>query len=97
MKPVHVTARFRVKPGQVDAAISILAELVEHSRNEDGCIAYGYYRQTDDAEALTSIETWKTPEAEAAHIDTDFLEDAVSRLRPLLDGKPDVKRYRQVL
>lgn len=93
MTQIHVTARFRIRPGSADQAIPILTEMTAHARAEPGCIDYGYFRQTDDADAFTSIEVWASAADETAHNGTDFLSDAVSRLRPFLDGRPHVTRY----
>lgn len=96
MSRIHVTSRFRINPGMVDQTLPILAELVAHSQKEEGCLEDGYFCQTDDPHAFTSIEVWAGAEDETAHNNTPFLSNAVQRLRPYLDGRPQVTRYHQI-
>lgn len=90
---VSVTARFRAGPGQADALIPLLARLAEHSRGEDGCLDYGYFRQGDE---FTSIEHWADAESEAAHNDSAFLREILPQILPLLDGRSAVMRWRRI-
>ena len=90
---ITVTARFRAASGQAEALIPLLAQLALHSRGEDGCLDYGYYR---DGEDFTSIEHWASAAAEAAHNDTDDLRAILRLILPLLDGKPQVTRWERV-
>lgn len=90
---ITVTARFRAAKGQSATLIPLLRELAEHSRGEPGCADYGYFRQGDE---FTSIEHWDSPEAEAAHNDTDFLRKILRQILPLLDGRPQVTRWERV-
>ncbi|MBC9247627.1 antibiotic biosynthesis monooxygenase [Paracoccus sp. 11-3] len=96
MTRLHVTSRFRIRSGMTDQAMPILAELVAHSQKEAGCIDYGYFRQADDPHAFTSIEVWASAKDETTHNNTPFLSDAVRRLMPFLDGRPQVTRYHQI-
>lgn len=96
MSRIYVTSRFRINTGMIDQAVAILAELVAHTQKEQGCVEYGYFRQTDDPHAFTSIEVWASAEDETAHNNTPFLSGAVQRLRPFLDGRPQVTRYHQI-
>lgn len=87
---IWVTARFQVEPGQADALLPLLRELAAHSRQEPGCVEYGYYR---NGNAFTSIEVWDSPEAERAHDGTEFLAGILTHILPLLDGRPQVMRW----
>ena len=90
---VTVTARFRALPGRADELVPLLVQLANHSRREDGCVDYGYFRQSED---FTSIEHWASAQAEAAHNDTDFLRGILRQILPLLDGRPQVTRWQRV-
>ena len=82
---ITVTARFRARPGQAEALIPLLTQLAQHSRGEDGCLDYGYFRDGDN---FTSIEHWDSAGAEAAHNDTDFLRSTLRLILPLLFSGP---------
>ena len=93
MTMITVTARFNALPGKGDELVPLLAQLSEHSRGEPGSAGYGYFRKGDD---FLSIEHWTSPEAEAAHNDTDYLREILKKILPLLADRPEVTRWEQV-
>ncbi|WP_185968424.1 putative quinol monooxygenase [Paracoccus sp. M683] len=87
---LYVTARFRARAGQADQLIPLLVELADHSRTEPGCLSYDYFRSGD---RFTSFEHWATPQAETGHNQTAYLDAILTRILPLLDGRPEVTRW----
>jgi len=67
------------------------------TRSEAGCIDYSYYRSTENPAVFTSIEVWKTPEAEAAHWQTPHIQAALGQLPNLLAGEAEVMKYHKII
>lgn len=86
---LHVTARIRSQ--NAEALIPLLQDLTRNTLTEPGCLAYGWLRAED---LFTSIESWTSADAERAHNQTAFLDDILTRILPLLDGKPEVIRWK---
>ncbi|MDU9394124.1 putative quinol monooxygenase [Pseudomonas japonica] len=94
--PLYVTASFSIRPGTFDATRTILAELSERTREEPGCLEYGYYQSLDDPLRFCSFEVWRSAAEEAAHWQTAHLRLALEQVAPLLHGSPSVTRALQI-
>lgn len=95
-KKFYVTAKFTAKEARVTDMITLLQKLTAETESEAGCLDYGYYQSSEDSRVFTSIEVWKTPEAEAAHWDTQHLKDALTQLSNLIDGEAEVIKYHKI-
>lgn len=94
--PVYVTASFVVKLDALDEIRAILAELTERTREEPGCLDYGYYQSLADPLQFFSFEVWQTAEEESAHWKTEHLQKALERAAPLLQDTPSVTRSTRI-
>lgn len=93
---LYVTASFRVRPDALDTMRTLLADLSERTREEPGCLDYGYYQSLTDPLRFFSFETWQSAADEAAHWQTEHLCQALERAGPLLQGSPEVTRSARV-
>ncbi|MFQ5716718.1 MAG: putative quinol monooxygenase [Nitrospinales bacterium] len=93
---LYVTARFTAKADRVEDMIELLTALATKTRDESGCVDYGYYQSSDAPSEFTSIETWDGAESEAAHWETEHLKEALSRLPELMDGEVEITKYSKV-
>ena len=96
-KKLYVTAKFAAKEDCVADMISLLEKLASETRSEKGCLDYGYYQSSDNPTVFTSIETWESYDAEAAHWNTKHLKDALAQLPELMDGDAEVTKYHKIV
>lgn len=94
--PLHVMARFRVRAEYLEALLLLLAELAERSRQEPGCLEYGYYQSVDDPLAFSSFESWRTPVDEVAHWQATHVRQALVRVAPMLHAAPEIVRAARI-
>ncbi len=90
---LRVVARIVANPGDADEVRSILAGLLGPTRAEPGCISYELLQNNADPTDFTFVEEWEGDAALDAHLSTPHIQDAMSRLPPLLAAKPDIRRY----
>lgn len=89
--PIVIAVRFLVQEGAGDAFRDVLLRLTEHSRAEDGCIAYLPFRDPADPAVFFLLEHWANREALDRHRGTPFfakwagieLRKALVRSEPL--------------
>ncbi len=65
---VIVIARFRPKAERLDEFLDLLEDVQAASREDDGCLAYGYHREISDEMAFIAVEEWRDMPALEAHL-----------------------------
>lgn len=95
-KNTRVLARAKVKKGQEAAARALLLELIEPTRQEEGCIRYELLESSRDPADLVMQEEWATEAALDAHLARPNVTAVLAKLGPLLAGPPDIARFRLV-
>ena len=76
MTELRVVAEIVAKPGSEDGIRSALATLAVATRDEDGCVAYEVFESQAAPGTFFTIETWRSPEDMAAHLQTEHLAAA---------------------
>lgn len=72
---------------------SILSGLVGPTRREAGCVSYELLQNRSDPTDFTFVEEWESDAALDAHLSTEHVRVALSKLPGLLAGEPDIRRY----
>jgi quinol monooxygenase YgiN len=90
---LRVVARMVAKPERVDEVRSILTGLVAPTRSERGCVTYELLQNRSDPTDFTFVEEWEGDAALEAHLSTEHVRDALSRLQGLLAREPDISTY----
>jgi quinol monooxygenase YgiN len=85
---IIVIARFRPHPDQ--DLITLLSEVQEASRRDDGCLNYGYYSEVVDPTSFVAVEEWRDRQALDSHLRTPHVGRLVSGLPELGEGRPEV-------
>lgn len=62
-----------IDPAQVEAARALVIPLIEATRAEPGCLAYGFSADLFDPGTFHLYEEWESAEANAAHSDSPHL------------------------
>jgi len=93
---IKIVAKGFFHEGKTDEAIKLYEELVEKSRNEEGCISYYLFQDKKVETILTIIEEWESEEALQVHQNTEHFK----RIVPLLGNlrtNSDLNIYRLIL
>jgi|SRR3954454_5708232 len=93
MPPVYVIARVSPRPEARAELLELLAEVQGASRQDDGCINYGYYAELTDPDKLIAVEEWRDMDALRAHLRTAHVEKLVAALPRLLEGAPEIAAH----
>jgi quinol monooxygenase YgiN len=70
-----VTVTLKAKPGQEQRLREVLANLIEPSRDEDGCLNYFMHQSLDDAQSFMLYMYWRDEEAFDRHVRTPWVQD----------------------
>jgi len=62
----------------------------EASRQEDGCIRYGFFAAVEDPLSFVAVEEWKDRPALDRHFEQPHLKEFVAGLGDLVSGTPEV-------
>jgi len=93
---MRVVAHLRAMEGLGTELGDLLQSLVEPTRAEPGNVSYEVLASLDDERDFTNVEEFRDSDALDAHFRTPHMQAAQARLAELLDGKPDIRRYRRV-
>lgn len=77
---VIVTARFRPRPDRLDEFVALLKDVQAASREDDGCLNYGYYREVDDDFSFIAVEEWADMSALESHLRTPHVARLIAAL-----------------
>jgi quinol monooxygenase YgiN len=90
---IRVVARIIALPDKVEALKAVLLELIEPTRQENGCIKYELLQNQSDPTDFTFVEEWASNHALDAHLASAHIEKAVAQLDGLVAAEPDIRRY----
>lgn len=91
---ITFVARMRVKPENASAYEALMAHVQAMSlAHEPGIAYYGWAKGVDEPDTYLVIEVYRDPEAQAAHMATDWVRESLPTSAALIDGKPDIKQY----
>lgn len=86
---IIVIARFQPRPDKREHLVTLLSEVQEASRRDDGCLNYGYYSEVVDPLGFVAVEEWRDREALDAHLRTAHVARLVEAL-PSLGLVPEI-------
>jgi quinol monooxygenase YgiN len=95
---VHVIAIFYAEIGKEDDMESVLREMIEPTRHEEGCLRYDLLRSLkgENYVEFVFVEEWASEAALDAHAETEHHRQLRGRLKGSMGSLPRVIRYRQV-
>ena len=94
---VYTMAVLPAKEGSVDELLKELETLARETRQEHGCIEYGFYRDSSDTNTVLSYERWLDQDAEDAHWETAHLKHAIAAMDRLLSEKPQIFKTTKII
>ena len=90
---LRVVARFKALPDSVDRLGSILVDLIEPTRKEQGCIVYELLQNKADPTDFTFVEEWQSESSLVSHEASEHVKGLTEKLRGVVAEAPDVRRY----
>ena len=70
--------------------LALLTEIQAASREDEGCVNYGYYAAIDDLSSLIAVEEWRDADALAAHLRQPHVARLVEALPDMLAAPPEI-------
>ncbi|OKH19849.1 antibiotic biosynthesis monooxygenase [Hydrococcus rivularis NIES-593] len=93
---IRVVARVIALPDKIEELKAVLLQIVEPTRQEEGCIQYDLFQNQTDPTDFTFVEEWTTKEALDKHLASEHLQAAVQRIDGLVATNPDIRTYHQL-
>ena len=86
--PIHVFAKWQVRPGQLDAVLGLLPQVVRDSTAEEGNLFYEVHQSNTDGNTLVLFEGYRDDAALAAHRNSGYFQTiVVGQIVPLLEAR----------
>jgi quinol monooxygenase YgiN len=93
---LRVVARIIARPDKIEELKTLLIQLIEPTRQEEGCLQYELLQNQDDPTDFTFVETWTTKSALDAHLASANVQTALEKLNDLVASEPDLRLYTQL-
>lgn len=90
---LRVVAHLKAKPDKIEETREALIELINPTRDEDGCVRYELTQNNDDPTDFTFVEEWTSDSSLDEHLQTDHIRKLQSRAGELFASPPDIRRY----
>ena len=97
LENIYTVAVLPAKENSVDALLTTLESLAKATRQEHGCIEYGFYRDSADTNCVLSFERWVDQASEDAHWKTPHLKQAINAMDELLAAKPQIFKTQKII
>lgn len=93
---IRIVAQSVIKEDKREEYIQLVKELIEKSKQEQGCISYGLFQDINNHSIITFIEDWQDQEAIDLHHNTEHFKRIVPLLADFRISKGDVNFYKEV-
>ena len=87
---IIVIGRVACRPEQREELISLLEEMQDRSRAEEGCGSYGFFEAIESPNSFIAVEEWASREALDRHFAQPHLAQFVTKLPAAIHGTPSV-------
>ena len=94
---VYTIAILPAREGRVDELLATLESLASATRQEHGCIEYGFYRDSENSNTVLSFERWVDSAAEDSHWQTSHLKQAINAMDEILETKPQIFKAKKII
>lgn len=93
---IHCVIDMFVKPQSAEKVRTILLNILEPTRKEDGCLKYKLFENMADPCQFTLIGAWENEDAFEDHLQSDHFRKADSDIKAETLKTTDVKRYKYI-
>lgn len=93
---IHCVIDFFTKPASGEKVRSILMDLLEPTRKEEGCLKYKLFENLQDLSQFTIIGAWENEDAFDDHLQSEHYKKADADIQADLVKTTDIKRYKYI-
>ena len=93
---VAVVVDEKIKDGQQKEFVEYMRQMIELTKEEDGCIAYDLYEAADGSGAVVLLELWESKEALEQHMLSDHFKKFVPGGEVYKSGPPSVRVFNRL-
>jgi len=86
-----VIGRVGCAEGKREEFVEVMKTMQDASRQEPGCIDYGFYAAVEDPDQFVAVELWESREALETHFGAPSVASFGAGLAGLVAGAPEVK------
>lgn len=94
---IKVVAKNFAKKEKINEVLKLCTELIDATRNEEGCKKYELYQDEKDSAILTFIEAWESREALEKHLKSEHFIRIVPLLGNLMSKKAEMNVYGKLI
>jgi quinol monooxygenase YgiN len=87
---ILVVGRVRCDAANRDALVEALTRMQDASREEEGCLRYGFFAAVEDPLSFVAVEEWRDRAALDVHFAQPHLREFASTLLGLVSEQPEV-------
>ena len=87
---IVVVGRVRCMPEKRERLVALLERMQNDSRQEDGCIRYGFFAAVEDPHSFIAVEEWADREALDRHFAQAHLHEFAAGLLEVVSERPEV-------
>jgi quinol monooxygenase YgiN len=88
---IVTVGRVTTDPEKRDELVRIAQAVARASREEEGCIGYRVYEDTERENEFVFVEEWESEEALQSHFGTPHIAEFMRAILGAITGPPDVK------
>ncbi len=92
-KNLKVLANFQSLSEKEDLLKEILIDLMNKSREEEGCTGFELLQKKTDPTSFTFIEEWESENCFSAHLEVSHLFEAKKKLKNILAENQEILIY----
>jgi quinol monooxygenase YgiN len=89
-----VIGRVSCAEGKGDELAELMRWMQTESRQEPGCIRYGFYTSVEDPNEFIAVEEWDSKEALQTHFGAPSVAGFGAKIGDLIAGSPTVEIHR---
>ena len=93
---IKVVANETLKEGTKDKVLNLLDEMIEKTRQEDGCIAYELYEDINKPNTLAFIEEWESMDKLKAHFESEHFKRIIPQVAEYKAQDDPVGVYKKI-
>ena len=93
---IRIVAQSVIKDDKREDYIQLAKELIEKSKQEQGCISYGLFQDINNPSIITFIEDWQNQKSIELHRNSEHFKRIVPLFADLRVSKGEVNLYKEV-
>ncbi|MEZ5321759.1 MAG: putative quinol monooxygenase [Microthrixaceae bacterium] len=81
---IVITGTIGVAADSLGAALSAIATLEARTREEDGCLEYGFWQSPNEPTLLAVVERWRDADSLDAHMASAHMAEFLTTVGPMV-------------